>query len=132
MTQFSFNERKFLASLEECRIATSHDDMPHVKPVSYIFTNDVFYIATDYETRTYKNLCKNSHIALVVDIYKSGGHKAVCIQGKTAIIENGDRFLEIYAEFHKKFEWVRKEPWKENEAPFLEISPMRKVSWGLE
>ena len=102
MIQFTLNERKFLASLEECRIATSHEDIPHVKPVSYIFTNDVFYIATDYETRTYKNLRKNSKAALVVDIYKHGAHEAICIQGKTTIIENGDKFLEIYAEFHKK------------------------------
>ena len=50
----------------------------------------------------------------------------------TTIIENGDKFLEIYAKFHKKFEWVRKEPWKENEAPFLEILPIRKTNWGLE
>ena len=132
MIQFTVNEREFLASKEECRLATSHDDVPHVKPVSYIFTDDIFYIATDYETRTYKNLCKNSQVALVVDTYKHRAHKAVCIQGKTTIIENGDKFLEIYAKFHKKFEWVREEPWKEEEAPFLEISPVRKTSWGLD
>jgi len=30
-----FNERqiRFLESTEECRLATSHDDVPHVKPV---------------------------------------------------------------------------------------------------
>jgi len=27
---------------------------------------------------------------------------------------------------------VRKEPWKENEAPFLRIMPKHKVSWGLK
>lgn len=42
-------EIEFLNSMEECRIATSHDNLPHVKPVSYIFENGLFLIATDYE-----------------------------------------------------------------------------------
>ena len=131
MITFTPEEKKFLESLEESRLATVNDLMPHVKPVSYIFHSDLFYVATDYDTRTYKNLKKNSKIALVIDIYKHGGHKAVCIQGNTAIIENGDEFSKIYQKFHEKFEWVRKEPWKENEAPFLEIKPISKVSWGI-
>ena len=105
--------------------------MPHVKPVSYIFDNDLFYVATDYDTRTFKNLKNNPNTALVIDIYKNGGHKAICIQGKSMIIENGEKFLEIYSKFFEKFEWVRKEPWGENEAPFLEIKPLTKVSWGI-
>ena len=131
MITFTPEEEKFLESLEESRLATVNDLMPHVKPVSYIFDNDLFYIATDYDTRTYKNLKKNPKIALVIDIYKHGGHKAICIQGNTTIIESGDEFSNIYQKFHEKFEWVRKEPWKENEAPFLEIKPITKVSWGI-
>ncbi len=30
--KFSESEEKFLQSLEEARIATTHDDIPHVKP----------------------------------------------------------------------------------------------------
>ncbi len=37
----------------------------------------------------------------------------------------------IYAVFHKKFGWVRADPWKEGEAPFIRIKPWWKVSWGL-
>ena len=131
MIKFTPKEKKFLESLEESRLATVNDSMPHVKPVSYIFDSDLFYVATDYDTRTYKNLKKNSKIALVIDIYKHGEHKAICIQGNATIIESGDVFSNIYQKFHEKFEWVRKEPWKENEAPFLEIKPLTKVSWGL-
>ena len=131
MIIFSTAEKKFLESLEECRIATVHDKIPHVKPVSYIFDNDSILIATDYETRTYKNLKQNPKSALSIDIYKSGAHQAVCIQGDTEIIEMGPQFLEIYDMFFDKFEWVRNEPWKENEAPFLKIIPFSKTSWGL-
>lgn len=131
MINFSTSEKKFLESLEGCRIATINEKMPHVKPVSYIFDDDLFYVATDYDTRTFKNLKNNPNTALVVDVYKQGGHKAVCIQGQSSIIENGEKFAKIYAKFFDKFEWVRKEPWEENEAPFLEIKPITKVSWGI-
>jgi len=118
--------------MEECRVATVHDNIPHVKPVSYLYENGQFFIATDYDTRMYKNLLKNSKVALSIDVYQPKGHKAVCVQGDTSMIENGKEFLEIYKKFHKKLEWVRSQPWEENEAPFVKIIPFSKVSWGLE
>ena len=130
--KLSENEIKFLESVEEARIATSHDDIPHVKPVSYIYKNQEIIIATDYDTRTYQNITVNPKSSIVIDIYKPGGHKAVCIQGMTQIIEEGTTFSEIYKLFFEKFEWVRKDPWKEKEAPFLIIKPTNIVSWGLD
>lgn len=132
MNKFTKSEKEFLETLEEARIATSHSDIPHVKPVSYIFHDDSILIATDYETRTYQNLKANPNTAITIDIYKSGGHKAICIQGIAQIIENGDEFKKIFKMFYEKFAWVRNEPWKENEAPFLRIKAKTKVSWGLK
>ena len=63
---------------------------------------------------------------------RRGGHKAVCIQGIAEIIDEGKEFDEFFNIFYEKFAWVRKEPWKENEAPFLKIIPKTKVSWGLK
>jgi len=131
LIEFNDKEKKFLKTLEEARIATSHNDISHVKPVSFVFDKNAFIIATDYNTRTFTNIKVNSKAAIVIDIYKSGDHKAVCIQGKTKIIENGLEFKEFYDMFYKKFAWVRKDPWKENEAPFLKIIPDNKISWGL-
>ena len=132
MIEFSEKEKEFLNSLEEARIATSHDDIPHVKPVSFVLENNAVIIATDYETRTYKNLKTNPNSSVIIDIYKSGGHKAVLVQGKTEIIENGEEFKKLYNIFYEKFEWVRRDPWEENEAPFLKIIPNNKISWGLD
>jgi len=132
LIEFNQKEIKFLKELEESRIATSHDDIPHVKPVSFVFYNYTIVIATDYNTRTFTNIKSNPQTSIVIDIYKSGEHKAICIQGKTAIIEHGIEFKEFYDIFYKKFAWVRKEPWKEKEAPFLKIIPTNKVSWGLD
>jgi nitroimidazol reductase NimA-like FMN-containing flavoprotein (pyridoxamine 5'-phosphate oxidase superfamily) len=132
MLTFSQKEIGFLQDMEECRVATSHNDMPHVKPVSYIYENETILIATDYDTRMYKNLIENPKAAVSIDIYKNKDHKAVCLQGKVIIIENGDEFSRIYKKFHEKFEWVQTQPWEENEAPFIKIIPFSKSSWGLE
>ena len=130
--EFSEKETEFLKTLEEARLATSHDDVPHVKPVSFVFVDGMIIIATDYNTRAYENIKLNSQAGVVIDIYKSGEHKAVCIQGKVNVIENGSEFEKLFNIFYKKFAWVRKEPWKENEAPFLKIVPSNKASWGLK
>ena len=131
MIKFNQKEIEFLELLEEARIATAHDKIPHVKPVSFVFWDNAILVATDYNTRTFTNIKSNPHTSIVIDIYKSGDHKAICIQGKTEIVENGSEFKKFYDIFHEKFEWVRSEPWKEDEAPFLKIIPNNKVSWGL-
>jgi len=41
-------------------------------------------------------------------------------------------FKKLYQKFDKKFEWVRNDPWKEGEAPFIKVKPFSKISWGLE
>ena len=132
MIEFSKKETEFLESLEEARIATSHNNIPHVKPVSFVFHEGTIIVATDYDTRTFTNIKINSNTAVTIDIYKSGDHKAVCIQGKSEIIEKGLEFKKFYDIFYEKFQWVRNDPWKENEAPFLKIIPNNKVSWGLK
>ena len=132
MISFTKQEEEFLNSMEECRVATSHDNIPHVKPVSYICDDGLFLIATDYETRMYKNVLANPHAAITIDVYKHGGHKAVLVQGKAAIVKNGKEFSRIFKKFHEKLEWVRNEPWDENEAPFIVLTPFNKTSWGLK
>jgi len=122
LIEFNQKEKDFL----------NHDDIPHVKPVSFVHQNNTIIIATDYKTRTLNNIKLNPNTSIVIDIYKSGEHKALCIQGKIEIIENGLEFKKFYKIFYEKFEWVRKEPWNENEAPFLKIIPNNKVSWGIK
>jgi len=131
LIEFTDKEKDFLKKIEEARLATSHDNIPHVKPVSFVFVDNSFVIATDYNTRTFNNIKSNSKIGIVADIYKSGEHKAVCVQGDTEVIENGEEFKKFYNIFYSKFAWVRKDPWTEKEAPFLKIIPNNKVSWGL-
>jgi nitroimidazol reductase NimA-like FMN-containing flavoprotein (pyridoxamine 5'-phosphate oxidase superfamily) len=129
---FNKKERKFLLENEVCRVSTSHNEVPHVTPVAYIYEKNFLFFATDYETRKYKNLKVNNRIAASIDIYNSSiENKAVLVQGTADIIEKGREFRNLYQKFYKKFEWVRKDPWKEGEAPFIKIKTFNKISWGL-
>ena len=130
--RYTKNEEKFLLENEACRMATSHNDIPHISPVTYIYKDGFFFIATDYNTRKYKNIKTNKKIALSVDIYDSSvENKAIIIQGDVDIIERGQEFKDLYQIFNARFEWVRRDPWKEGEAPFLKIKPFKKVIWGI-
>jgi uncharacterized protein len=33
--------------------------------------------------------------------------------------------------FYNKFDWVKNDPWEEGDAPFIEVIPKTKVSWGI-
>lgn len=132
MVRFSRAEVDFLTQNEACRVATSHNDIPHVVPVSYVFEDGVFYFATDLETRKLENIKKNNKVALTVDVYSSRGNRAVIIQGKAELIERGAEFARLYRIFEKKFAWVRADPWKEGEAPFVRVTPTTKASWGMK
>ncbi|HJW20408.1 MAG TPA: pyridoxamine 5'-phosphate oxidase family protein [Candidatus Nitrosotalea sp.] len=131
MMKFTIKESEFLKENEGCRIATCTNDVPHIAPVSYYFEDSFFYFATDYDTKKYANLKKNNKIAISVDLYLPGQHKAVVVQGSTTFIEKGPQFKKLYEIFFKKFAWVRDDPWKEEEAPFVKITPKTKISWGL-
>lgn len=131
--RFAEAEKKFLKQNELCKVATCHNNIPHITPVNFIFNDGAFYFGTDYESRKYKNLDKNKKIALAVDIYNSStDNKAVIIQGTAEIIEKGKEFQQLYDLFYEKFEWVRKDPWGEEEAPFVKVKPLHKVSWGMK
>lgn len=128
---FTDAEMKFLYSNEICRIATCNNDLPHVTPVSYIFDEGKFYFATDYNTLKYNNLKKNNRISLVVDTTVNKKNTAIVTRGISTIIHKGRKFETLYNMFHEKFDWVKKDPWKQGEAPFIEVMPKKKVSWGF-
>jgi uncharacterized protein len=128
---FMKGEIKFLRLNEICRIATCYNNLPHVTPVSYIFDKGKFYFVTDYNTLKYANLNKNNRISLVVDTTENNKNKAVVTRGITTFIHKGRKFQNLYHMFYNKFDWVKNDPWKEGDAPFIEVIPKTKVSWGL-
>jgi uncharacterized protein len=129
--KLSQKEIDFLRSNELCRFATaSGKGMPHVVPVSYIWDQDYAYIVTDYGTRKLKNLRENPHAAILVD--SAGTQKLLLISGPVEIIEKGEEYRRLYKLFYSKLSWVKRDPWKEGEAPFIKITPSFKAGWGLK
>jgi nitroimidazol reductase NimA-like FMN-containing flavoprotein (pyridoxamine 5'-phosphate oxidase superfamily) len=125
-------EERFFRRHEVARLATiGPKGLPHIVPVCYVYHSGAFWVATDYETRKYRNLQENKNVALLVDMGE-WSTTGIMIQGKATIFEKGPEFREVYPIFFKKFDWVRADPWEEGEAPFLRIEPVRKVSWGLK
>jgi uncharacterized protein len=128
---FSRKEIQFLHSNEICRVATCNNNLPHVTPVSYIFDAGKFYFATDYNTQKYANLKKNNRISLVVDTTENNKNMAILTRGITEFVHKGKKFENLYDLFHNRFDWVRDDPWKQGEAPFVVVNPKTKVSWGI-
>ncbi len=128
--KFTHKEAQFLEQNEICRFATaSKTGQLHIVPVSYVSHEGLVYVAPDYGTRKLRNLRENPNAAVLVDT--NATRRAVMISGKAQLIEKGEEYRRIYKLFHSRLAWVRREPWKEGEAPFVMITPTFKTSWGL-
>jgi nitroimidazol reductase NimA-like FMN-containing flavoprotein (pyridoxamine 5'-phosphate oxidase superfamily) len=130
--QVSLTEKEvqFLEQNELCRFATaSRKGEPHVVPVSYVWHRGSAYIVTDYGTKKLKNLRENPNAALLVDT--GGTQKLLLVSGPVKIIEKGEEYRQLYKLFYSKLDWVKRDPWKEGEAPFIKVSPAFKAGWGL-
>ncbi len=113
-----------------CRFATaSGKGLPHVVPVSYVWDNGYAYIVTDYGTKKLKNLKENPQAAILVD--SGGTRRLLLISGPIELIEKGEEYKRLYKLFYSKLDWVKRDPWKEGEAPFVRITPTFKAGWGL-
>ncbi len=128
--KFTEKEIRFLEQNEMCRFASaSKKGEPHVVPVSYVWQDNYAYIVTDYGTKKLKNLKENPQAAILVDT--AGTQKLLLLSGPAEIIEKGEEYRRLYKLFHSKLDWVKRDPWKEGEAPFIKISPTFKAGWGL-
>jgi len=130
LPKFKRPEKIFLERNELGRLATiSRDGFPHVVPVSYLYYHGNICIAVDYGTRKFRNMMMSKKVAFVVDTFNP--NRGMLIIGSVKIIEKGKEFNQIYKAFHRKFAWVRANPWKAEEAPFVKIRPVRVLNWGL-
>lgn len=125
-------ELDFLKSHELARMATaSRECSPHVVPVIYAMDGEDMVVAIDYGTRKLKNLRENSKVALVVDDYapKQGVQAGVMVEGKSQLLERGKEYRRLLRILFEKFEYYRRNPWKEGESPIVVIRPINVVSW---
>ncbi len=130
MTVLSGRELGYLKGHTLCRLATaSREAEPQVTPVIYAMDGEDIVIAIDYGEKKLKNLRENPKAALVVDEYRP--NRAVMVRGNCKIFERGKEYLRLQKVLYDKFEYYRKNPWKEGESPILRIRPTKCVSWGV-
>jgi uncharacterized protein len=130
MFKFTAKEAAFLKSNEVCRFATaSKDAKPQVTPVMYAIDGTAFVIAVDYGTKKLKNVKENPKVALVVDRLRPT--KAVTVEGTCQVHERGAEYRRLLELLMDRFEFYRKNPWREGESPIFRVTPQKAVSWGL-
>ena len=121
-------ELEFLGSHEVCRLATaSREARPHVVPVVYTMDGEDVIIAIDYHTRKLRNLRENKAVALVVDDYRP--NRGLMIEGECEIYERGKEYLRLLQLLFDRFEFYRRDPWKEGESPIIRVRPAKAVLW---
>jgi PPOX class probable F420-dependent enzyme len=130
MVKFTAKEEAFLKSNEVCRLATaSKDARPQVTPVMYALDGTAFVIAVDYGTKKLKNVRENPNVALVVDRLRPT--RAVTVEGTCQVHERGAEYRRLLELLMTRFEFYRKNPWREGESPIFRITPKKAVSWGF-
>jgi nitroimidazol reductase NimA-like FMN-containing flavoprotein (pyridoxamine 5'-phosphate oxidase superfamily) len=128
MAVLNRRELDFLKSHELCRLATaSKEGRPHVVPVIYAMDDQDIIIAVDYGTKKLKNLRENKEVALVVDEYRP--NHAIMVEGQCEILERGKEYLRLLQVLYDRFEYYRKNPWKEGESPILKVHARKAVFW---
>lgn len=121
-------ELDFLKEHELCRLATaSKDGRPHVVPVIYVLDGEEIIVAVDYKTKKLKNLRENRNVALVVDTYRP--NRGLMVEGDCEILERGKEYLRLLQILFDRFEFYRRDPWREGESPILKIHPTKCVMW---
>jgi uncharacterized protein len=133
MPLFKRKELTYLKSNELCRFATaSKDGTPQVTPVIYALVGYHPVIATDYGTRKLKNIKENPKVCLLIDDYRvNHPNRGLMIQGDCEIFERGKEYLRLLKVLFDRFEFYRKNPWREGDSPILKVNPKKAVSWGL-
>ena len=128
MSLLKARELEFLGSHELCRFATaSREARPHVVPVVYTMDEEDVIIAIDYGTRKLRNLRENKEVALVVDEYRP--NRGLMIEGRCQIFERGKEYLRLLQLLFDRFEFYRRDPWKEGESPIIRVRPTKAIMW---
>ena len=110
--RFTEREAEMLMESRLSRVATvSPDGQPHIVPVGFEFDGSYIYFGgwNLAKSRKYRNIQQNCKVAFIVDDIVSvipWHPRGIEIQGVAEILE-------------------------ENGRPYVRITPLRKISWGL-
>lgn len=132
MVSFTQMELEFLKEREDARIGTvSPKGWPQVTPIIYVFGDGSFYFAIDFKTIKERNLKANPKASLAIDVY-ARQPQAIIVQGKAELFTSGPEFKHGYNLLTQRHDYFKANPFSENEAYVVKITPTTKASWGFE
>ena len=66
-------------------------------------------------------------VALIVDDYSP--NQGVMVEGASEILERGAEYRRLLQVLFDRFEFYRRNPWKEGESPILKVHATKVVGW---
>ncbi len=128
MINFTKQEAEFLNKQEVARVATvSEKGWPQVTPVVFTFYNNCILFSSDYTSKKFRNIKRNSKVGIAIDKY-ARQPISVIVQGKAEIIERGAEFARLEKVFEQRHSYYKANPIKEGYAPIILVKPVRKFS----
>ncbi|MDE1825747.1 MAG: pyridoxamine 5'-phosphate oxidase family protein [Candidatus Micrarchaeota archaeon] len=132
MIKFTKKEADFIRKRSEARVATvSSKGWPQVTTVVHAFNGRHIYFAMDYGSRKRKNLLHSNKISIIIDVYERQP-KAVMMQGRAELLEKGKDFAYTRHLLEMRHAYFQANKIKETKAVLVKITPIRKVSWGID
>jgi nitroimidazol reductase NimA-like FMN-containing flavoprotein (pyridoxamine 5'-phosphate oxidase superfamily) len=118
-----------------CHVATaSAAGVPHVVPVCHVLVDGKLYFASETRARKMKNIRKNPHVTVTVDLYSDdwSNLKGVMIQGSAAIVDKR-RFRKIRGLLYEKYpQYPDMSAIGERDSVIVEVTPRHAFAWGME
>ncbi|HYR83116.1 MAG TPA: pyridoxamine 5'-phosphate oxidase family protein [Terriglobia bacterium] len=128
-------EKDFLQYQRVARVATvDSNGVPHNVPVCPLMERDKIYFATERKAKKVRNIQANPNVTVVFDEYTEVWSflRGVMIQGKARLVDK-KQFQELRKKMYVKFsQYESNAPIGERDSVIVEVTPGRKLSWGLE
>jgi nitroimidazol reductase NimA-like FMN-containing flavoprotein (pyridoxamine 5'-phosphate oxidase superfamily) len=119
-----------------CRVATVNEHgVPHLVPVCHVLANGKICFASGNDGRKVKNIERNPHIAVTVDLYSDDwAHiKGVMVQGTARLFSRGPRFRRIRALLYEKYPHYRTDAaLGSSDSVVVEVTPIAVFDWELD
>ncbi len=119
-----------------CRVATVNEHgVPHLVPVCHVLANGKICFASGDDGRKVKNIERNPHIAVTVDLYSDDwAHiKGVMVQGTARLFSRGPRFRRIRDLLYEKYPHYRTDAaLSPSDSVVVEVTPIAVFDWELD
>jgi nitroimidazol reductase NimA-like FMN-containing flavoprotein (pyridoxamine 5'-phosphate oxidase superfamily) len=127
-------EADFVGPQRVARLATvDARGVPHNVPICPLLDGGKIYLGTEARAKKVRNIEANPRVAIVFDDYSEfWGHlRGVMIQG-TARLVGPRQFRLLRRKFYAKYQsYESNAPLTEDSTAILEITPVRKFTWGF-